>query len=127
MHEIEVIERQIQNSDENRFIELIKPGIILAVFTDNSRVDYFILKCISEVKQFKQATLEDLENNSQAKIQEIEGVYFDKLCAKKNTILFKLIKVKNVSIYLQSVRYICIGVELRYRNFTITDDMHHES
>ena len=97
MHEIEVIERQIQNSDENRFIELIKPGIILAVFTDNSRVDYFILKCISEVKQFKQATLEDLENNSQAKIQGIEGVYIEKLCAKKNTILFKLIKVKNVS------------------------------
>ncbi|CAC5416942.1 unnamed protein product [Mytilus coruscus] len=68
VHEMEVIERLIPNSDENRFIENIKPGIILAVFTDDPGVDYYVLKCISEVKQFKQAILDDLGNNSQAKV-----------------------------------------------------------
>ena len=63
VHKMEVIERLITNSHENRFIELIKPGSMLAVFTDDPGVDYYILKCISEVKQFKQAILDDLGNN----------------------------------------------------------------
>ena len=37
-----------------------------------------------------------------------------------------LTKGKNVR-FTCSVRYIWIGVELRYRNFTMTDDMHLES
>ena len=125
VHEIEVIERLIPNSDENHFIQLIKPGIILAVFTDNSGVDFYILKCISEVKQFKQATLDDLGNNSRAKVQVIEkGVFRQITCQGRYNNIIKLTKSKYVSIYLKSVRYYGIGVELRYRNFTMTDDIH---
>ncbi len=45
---MEVIERRIPNSNENRFIELKKNGIIFlfAVFADDPGVDYYILKCI---------------------------------------------------------------------------------
>ena len=56
VHEMEVIERRIPNSNENRFIELKKKtGIIFlfAVFADDQGVDYYILKCISEIKHYR--------------------------------------------------------------------------
>ena len=80
---MEVIERRIPNSNENRFIELKKKRdyIFICRFRGRprSRLLYFKMY-ISE---------DDLGNNSQAKVQVIEGVYFDNLCVRENTILFK--------------------------------------
>ena len=66
---MEVIERRIPNSDENRFIELIKTRDYICRFRGRSR---------SRLLYFKMYISEDvLGNNSQAKVQVIEGVYFD--------------------------------------------------
>ncbi|XP_071153191.1 uncharacterized protein [Mytilus edulis] len=91
-HETELTERLIANSDENTFIELIQPGFILAVFTDDPGEDYYILKCLSDVKKLNQSTFDDWGNTFQAGVQLIEGLYFDKLCVNGNNIQFKLIK-----------------------------------
>ncbi len=111
----------------NTIGDLVQPGAVIAVYTDDAADSYYLLKCTEARHTTISEQTDNWGNTFQAGTDVFTGLYFDKQgLSVKLKYMYKLLKHRYAIVPFAAVRYVCIGMDDDSGKLKLTDEIHHE-
>jgi hypothetical protein len=100
--------------------ELVTEGDIVAVFTDDSDEDYYLLKVTTAAESLSQEQHDDWGNNFLRGAEVLVGLYFE----KTGSLSYRLIRRKRAIVHAVAACYIIADIRDTAGLLTLPEDMH---
>lgn len=114
----------VPNETDTPFNELVQPGVILAVYTDDVNYSYYMVKCTGARTMIETEETDSWGNTFPPGADVVTGLYFDKV--KESHLKYKLLHGKPVIIPFAAVRFVCIGLVNENNKLSVTEELHRE-